>query len=41
MQTYAGERGQAGEVLQGVKLADVEADHLEQAELLQVVLVFG
>ena len=38
-ETYSGEGGQGGEVLQGGQAADVEADHLELGKLLQVLFV--
>ena len=37
--TYTGEQTQDGEVLEGLEAADVEADHLELGERLQVGLV--
>ena len=37
--TYSVKSGDGGEVLEGLQSADVEADHFELGELLQVLLV--
>ena len=37
--TYTGEQAQDWEVLEGLEAADIEADHLELGERLQVRLI--